>query len=401
LTLRKVADTIQGMDMRHKISRAYGRDSGDADKKPVVRSVNWAQFSSAPDKAGGAKQTNENKASTRPPGLLKTVQDGDGVQKAAKFLLLLNKDDAAKIMRHFSEDELLRISAAMAEVRSVSSEEAKSLLKEFGFLKIPPHTSTGGVDVASAILTASFGKEKADEILKKVVPFGGEKPFSYLEEYEAHQIGTLLKKESPRVIALVLRFLSAKKSSAVLKGLPVTTRVEVVRRLGRMDKVDSEALDRMQTALREKIRSMGKVVTQEVDGPSTLAAILKHLSLDHEDRLLKGIEEANPELGKEIKEKVYTLDLLLNVDDKELQDVLRTHPDEEIARMLKGRDMRVSEKVLHNLSARRRQMVEEEILRLGSIPKREADEAAREFLDYLMRLSDQGQIHFVDRDQLI
>ncbi|WP_319417100.1 FliG C-terminal domain-containing protein [Marispirochaeta aestuarii] len=165
--------------------------------------------------------------------------------------------------------------------------------------------------------------------------------------------------------------------------------------------MDNDALDRMQTALREKIRSMGKVVTQEVDGPSTLAAILKHLSLDHEDRLLRGIEEANPELGKEIKEKVYTLDLLLNVDDKELQDVLRTHPDEEIARMLKGRDMRVSEKVLHNLSARRRQMVEEEILHLGSIPRREADEAAREFLDYLMRLSDQGLVHFVDRDQLV
>lgn len=401
MTLVQGADTILCMDMRRKISRAYGGDSGKADKKPLVRPVNWAQFDGSPDNTGGGTQTSGNKPPPKPQGLLKTVKDGDGVQKAAKFLLLLDKDDAAKIMRHFSEDELLRISAAMAEVRSVSSEEAKSLLKEFGFLKIPPHTSTGGVDVASAILTASFGKEKADQILKKVVPFGGERPFSFLEEYEAHQITTLLKKESPRVIALVLRFLSAKKSSAVLKSLPVTTRVEVVRRLGRMDKVDNDALDRMQTALREKIRSMGKVVTQEVDGPSTLAAILKHLSLDHEDRLLRGIEEANPELGKEIKEKVYTLDLLLNVDDKELQDVLRTHPDEEIARMLKGRDMRVSEKVLHNLSARRRQMVEEEILHLGSIPRREADEAAREFLDYLMRLSDQGLVHFVDRDQLV
>jgi flagellar motor switch protein FliG len=396
------------MDIRRKLSRAYGKgDNGsgengkDSDQKPVVRPVSWAPFSNSGENSDSDRQENRKKPAGRPAGLLKTVKDSDGVKKAAKFLLLLNKDDAAKIMRHFSEDELLQISAAMAEVRSVTSEEAKNLLQEFGFLKIPPHTSTGGVDVASAILTASFGKEKADEVLRKVVPFGGEKPFSFLEEYEAHQISTLLKKESPRVIALVLRFLSARKSSAVLKSLPVTTRVEVVRRLGRMDKVDNDALDRMQTALREKIRSMGKVVTQEVDGPSTLAAILKHLSLDHEDSLLRGIEETNPELGKEIKEKVYTLDLLLNISDKELQDVLRTHPDEEVARMLKGRDMRVSEKVLHNLSARRRQMVEDEIERLGSIPRREADEAAREFLDYLMRLSDQGLVHFVDRDEII
>ena len=68
------------------------------------------------------------------------------------------------------------------------------------------------------------------------------------------------------------------------------------------------------------------------------------MSLAQEERLLGVIDEANPELGREIKDKVYTLDLVLNVDDKELQDVLRTHPDGDIARMLKGRDMRVREK---------------------------------------------------------
>ena len=72
-----------------------------------------------------------------------------------------------------------------------------------------------------------------------------------------------------------------------------------------MDKVDNDALDRMQTALREKIRSMGKVVTQEVDGPSTLAAILKHLSLDHEDRCSGGLKRQIPNLEKRSRRR-YT-----------------------------------------------------------------------------------------------
>ena len=59
------------------------------------------------------------------------------------------------------------------------------------------------------------------------------------------------------------------------------------------------------------------------------------------------------------------------------------------------------EKIMHNLSERRRALIEEEILFLGAIPRREADEAAKEFLDYLIKLSDQGTIHFLDRDEII
>ena len=292
-----------------------------------------------------------------PPGLLKTGKETagtDGIRKAAKFLLLLGREEAAEIMRHLSEDELLDISAAMAEVKQVSRAEAEGILREFGFLKVPPHSSSGGIDVARSFLTTAFGTEKAETVIKKVLPFGGDKPFTFLEDYEAHQITALLKKETSRVIAIVLRFLESRKASAVLQSLSAPLRVDVMKRLGHMDRLDTEALERMQEAMREKIRSQGKLVTQEVDGPSTLAAILKHMSLAQEERLLGVIDEANPELGREIKDKVYTLDLVLNVDDKELQDVLRTHPDGDIARMLKGRDMRVREKIMHNLSERRR-----------------------------------------------
>ena len=342
------------------------------------------------------------------PGLVRFRRDSSRpvpikreTRKAAKFLLLLSKDDAARIMRHLSEEELLRVSSAMADIRTVSRPEADALLHEFGFLKVPPRSSKGGVDVARSLLAQAFGPEKAAAVLKRALPFGGEKPFSFLEEYEAHQISSILKKESIRVVSVVLRFLSSKRASAVLQSLPVPMRVEALRRMGHMERIDADALERMQSAIREKIRAQGKIVTEEVDGPAALAAILKHLSLDHEEQLLQSIEEANPELGQELKEKVYTLDLVLNVSDKELQEVLRTHGDEEIARMLKGRDMRVREKIMHNISPRRREMVEDEILRLGKIPKRDADAAAREFLDYLLTLSDQGMIHFVDREELV
>ena len=413
------------MDIRRRLSRAYGADdngngergagksSSDSSKpseqqKPQVRPVVWAPFrsgstSSPPPPAEGVKKSGTGAPGARPlpAGLLKTGPDQEGTRKAAKFLLLLSKDDAARIMRHLSEEELLRVSSAMADIRTVSRPEADALLHEFGFLKVPPRSSQGGVDVARSLLAQAFGPEKAATVLKRALPFGGEKPFSFLEEYEAHQISSILKKESIRVVSVVLRFLSSKRASAVLQSLPVPMRVEALRRMGHMERIDADALERMQSAIREKIRAQGKIVTEEVDGPAALAAILKHLSLDHEEQLLQSIEEANPELGQELKEKVYTLDLVLNVSDKELQEVLRTHGDEEIARMLKGRDMRVREKITRNISPRRRQMVEDEILRLGKIPKRDADAAAREFLDYLLTLSDQGMIHFVDREELV
>ena len=68
-------------------------------------------------------------------GLLKITGRETSVRKAAKFLMLIGRDEAGKVLRHFTEPEIEAITREIAGIRRIEAAEAEKLLAEFGFLK--------------------------------------------------------------------------------------------------------------------------------------------------------------------------------------------------------------------------------------------------------------------------
>jgi flagellar motor switch protein FliG len=66
--------------------------------------------------------------------------------------------------------------------------------------------------------------------------------------------------------------------------------------------------------------------------------------------------------------------------------------DRDIAILLKGRKNEFCEKILSCISAGRRKLVREEIEVLGTVPKRECDAAARDFLTWFRLARENGEI---------
>src|SRR6056297_442294 len=109
-------------------------------------------------------------------GFLKT---GFGHKKAAKLLLLLGKEQAAIVLKHLSQDEIEKVTGEIAKIKRIEKAEAEKILEEFGDIsgKITANPR-GGVETAREMLTSSMGKEKADEILGKIHPYSGDRPFA-------------------------------------------------------------------------------------------------------------------------------------------------------------------------------------------------------------------------------
>jgi flagellar motor switch protein FliG len=89
------------------------------------------------------------------------------------------------------------------------------------------------------------------------------------------------------------------------------------------------------------------------------------------------------------------------VPDKALQKALRDFQDKDIALVLKGRDDSFKKKVLSNMSANRRAMILDEYSILGPVRREDADEAAREFLGYLKRAWEDGDISLEGDDEMV
>jgi flagellar motor switch protein FliG len=324
-------------------------------------------------------------------GFLK-VGSLDGYRKAAKFLLLLGKREAATVLKHFSENEIQEITREIAGIKQINKEEAGKLLEEFGYLKPGNAHPSGGIEVAKNMLSTAFGEEKGSAIFRKVIPFNGEKPFSFLEDLEYQQLIMILRKEPVNVLTVILSFLDAAKASKVLESLPPEDQTVLVTRMAGMEKVAPEVIMSMEEVLIERIRTQGKVVTEEIDGQTVLAEILKNMDLSDEGRILDNLADTNEVLAESVREKLFTVDTIHFVQDTDMEKILRDFSDTEIAVLLKGKDDDLRNKIIYNVSKRRIEFIKYEEEALGTLRKTDVDKAMKEFLDYLKDQEFQGKI---------
>ena len=329
-------------------------------------------------------------------------------RRTAQFMVLIGSEEASKILARLEPNQVEAISKEIVSIGSISSEEAEAVLEEFRSLLSPSYgysgSSSGGVEEARRILYAAFGPEKGEDMLVKAVPDAAEDPFDFLEDFTGEQLALLFKDESPAACAMVFSRLPSRLSAAALANTGKDRKLEIVKRIARLKDTSPDVIERAAAALKEKARHFGRSdvgTGSEIDGMGVLAAILKHSDLAFGGRLLEELEVDDPSLGKEMKDRLYTLEDICGAADRPIQEKLRGMDDREIALLLKGRSDSFTQKILWNISTVRAERVKEESELMGAVPKIEAEAAAREFLNWFKQNREEGRILMLSGEDVL
>ncbi|MDY2843469.1 MAG: flagellar motor switch protein FliG [Treponema sp.] len=340
-------------------------------------------------------------------GLLKvpeTKRELDGrdnvYRRVAKFLLLIGVDEAAKILPHLSESQTEKIIPEIATIRTISSDEAESILEEFKGL-FDKARSKGGIETAKIILDKAFGEKKADELLEKVEPYAGGKPFEYLSETDAERVSILLKDESNPVRALVLSYLKPKTAAAVISAMDDESKKDVILRLAKLKEVNPDIVKRVDKAMQEKMNALATSKSDKIDGKSTLAQILKRMSPEAEEGILNQLSESDPNLGADLRERLFTIEDILNADDKYLQKYLVEADEEDLAYLIAGKDDDFRNKILKNVSENKRKLILETEDFLKLMRKSDCEKATSKFFSAMRRAYEDGKLYIKGRDDEI
>jgi flagellar motor switch protein FliG len=333
----------------------------------------------------------------RPGSVLPSGDAGESkYRRVAKLLILIGAQEAAGVLAGLDSLQVEEISREIASIRGIGAEEGREIIAEFRSLFSLPWaysgSSSGGVEAARRILYAALGPEKGETLLNKAVPASKENLFGFLEEFSPEQIVFLLKEESPSTVALILSRLPAKLCASALGKFFPDRKGEILRRIARQGAVSPEVLERVALALKERARHIGGAKEIEIDGMQTLAAILKQGDYSFSDRIASELEADSPGVGRDLKDRLYTLDDVTRAADRPLREKLNVMSDREIAVLLKGGKPEFSEKILSNVSAARRGQIREEGEIIGAIPRRDCAAAAGEFLAWFRLARAEGKI---------
>ena len=316
-----------------------------------------------------------------------------GRQKAAVFLITIGATRAAEVLKFLSEREIEALSSEMASLWRVKADTADAVVQELAErFDSQSEFAMGGPEFAREVLEHLLGASRAEEILGQITAQAELRPFDFLRRTPPEQIATFLADESPQTIALVVASLHTTLGANVLSGLPPEMQANVAMRIATMEDTNPGVVEDVERGLRVKLSN---VLTQEFSqagGVDSLAELLNRAGRSTERTVLEAIAETDGELADEIRQKLFTFDDIVVLNDRDIQLLLREVDQKDLGLALRGVTDEVKDTIFRNMSSRGSEMLQED-LDTGK-PQRRAvvEEAQSRIVGAIRRLEDAGAI---------
>ena len=316
-----------------------------------------------------------------------------GKQKAAILLVSLGPDVSAKIFQHLDDEEIEELTLEIANMQKVDNDIKDKVLDEFFHLvQAQDYINTGGIKYAREVLEKAVGKDRAQNILGRLTATLQVRPFDAIRKTDPSQLLNFIQGEHPQTIALVLAYLRPEQASQVMSSLPQKVQTDVARRIAVMDRTSPDIIQEVENVLEKKLSS---IVTNEYatsGGIESIVDILNQVDRGTEKNILDQMDEEDPELAEDIKQRMFVFEDIVLLSDQAVQLVLRQVESHDVALALKTASEDVEEMIYNNMSNRAADMLKEDIEYMGPVRLSEVEEAQQRIVNVIRQLEDSGEI---------
>ncbi|MCX7113782.1 MAG: flagellar motor switch protein FliG [Proteobacteria bacterium] len=318
----------------------------------------------------------------------------DGAQKSAILMLMLGQEDASKIIKFLSPKEVQKLGEAMAGLKSVLHEQMESVVHELhdqvqGLVTMPVDSD----EFIRTVLTQALGDDKASSVLSRIL--GRSNDISGIESLkwmDAASVAELASQEHPQVIATILVHLDRSHASEILSYLPERIRNDVILRVATLESIQPVALRELNDVMTKLMTSGGGIAKSKKGGAKAVAEILNFASGEMENSVIAHLKAYSENLAQTVVDQMFVFENFLNVDDRNLQTIIREVSSETLVVALKGASDDLRTKFFKNMSQRAAQSVRDDLESLGPVRLTDVEEKQREILKLARMLADEGRI---------
>src|SRR5579871_4833065 len=325
------------------------------------------------------------------PAVKEDVRSLSGAERAAIIMLSLGEENSTKIWSMMDEDEIKEISQVMSNLGSVSSALIEKLLVDFVSQLSGTGSLMGSYESTERLLANILPADRVGVIMEEIRGPAGRTMWDKLGNVSEAVLANYLKNEYPQTVAVVLSKVRSTHAARVLTLLPESFAMEVVMRMLRMESVQKDVLDGVESTLRAEFMSNLARSTRR-DAHEMMAEIFNNLDRQSEQRFISALEERNREAAERIKSLMFTFDDLQRLTPAAVQLLLRSVEKDKLPLALKGASEKLRELFFGNLSERAGKMLREEIEALGPVKVRDVDEAQAAIVALAKEMAAQGQI---------
>jgi len=319
------------------------------------------------------------------------VRSLTGAERAAVIMLSLGEEHSAKIWSMMDEEEIKEVSQVMSNLGSVSSSLIEKLMVDFVSQMSGTGSVMGSYESTERLLARMMPEDKVGAIMEEIRGPAGRTMWDKLANVNETVLANYLKNEYPQTVSVVLSKIKPEHAARVLGALPEEFALEVVQRMLRMESVQKDILDKVESTLRIEFMS-NLARTAKRDAHEQMAEIFNNFDRQTETRFLTALEEDNRESAERIKTLMFTFDDLTKLDAGSAQTLMRHVEKDKLGVALKGATEPVRQFFLSNMSTRAAKMLQDDMGAMGPVRLRDVDEAQALLVNLAKDLAAKGEI---------
>ena len=131
---------------------------------------------------------------------------------------------------------------------------------------------------------------------------------------------------------------------------------------------------------------------QQVEGVRVAADILNRVGTSLEQQLLSRLDATDPEVADEVRQRMFTFDDISRLADREILALLENVELEVLKAAMKTAGKGVLDRILSNMSERRRAQWMQDVADLPKMRLRDVEDAQMQVVQALRQLESQGTV---------
>ncbi|HAK63833.1 MAG TPA: flagellar motor switch protein FliG [Alphaproteobacteria bacterium] len=326
---------------------------------------------------------------------ISSMRNLEGPEKAAIIMLALGDEHGSPLWQMLDDEEVREISQIMSHIGQVQSEAVEKILHEFVSKLASTGSVVGSFEGTERLLRSMLDEERVANIMDEIRGPAGRTMWDKLGNVNESVLASFLKNEYPQTVAVVMTKVKPDHAARVLAALPEDFAQEVIMRMLRMEAVQKDILDKVESTLRtEFMNNLAR--TNRRDAHEMIAEIFNNFDRQTETRFLTSLEERNRESAERIRALMFTFEDLGKLDPGSVQTLLRNFDKGKLALALKGASDGLRDLFFSNMSERAGKILREDMEAMGPVRLSEVDEAQMSMVALAKDLAAKGEILIAD-----
>lgn len=317
-----------------------------------------------------------------------------GADKAAVILLALGEEHH-KLWELMDDEEIKEISQSMSNLGTVTAAAVEKLIVDFVGKMSSTGSIMGSYEATQRLLASFMPDDKVEGLMEEIRGPAGRTMWDKLGNVNEGVLANYLKNEYPQTVAVVLSKIKSDHASRVLSALPEDFSLEVVMRMLRMEPVQKEIMDEIESTLRREFMS-NLARTNKRDSHEMMADIFNNFDRQTENRFLAALEERNRDASERIRSLMFVYEDLQKLDPGGAQTLLRAVDKSQLALAMKGASETLRNLFFSNMSERAAKILREDMEAMGPVRLKDVEGAQQMMVNMAKDLAAKGEILLAD-----